>query len=117
MLDPKTLLLTLSGLDQPIPLWELTEDLMLDNNLTEPDIDNIHTNLMLYYQRADVMGDRRTIAILRENLVDLIWSFAYDEFEDNESFLSLAKCTEPDLIQSVHGCLTYCLDRMMEYDD
>lgn len=115
MLDTKTLTLNLST--GPISLWDLDQDLMEQNKLTDEDVESICENLSLYYQRIDVTGDRPAIARLRENLVDLIWSFAYDEFEDNEAFLTLAKCTEPDLIQSVQGCLSYCIQRIEEYAD
>jgi hypothetical protein len=107
MLDHKTLLLQLpSG---SIPLWDLDQDLV--NDLMDESLaDNILDNLNKHYLWLDITGDRSGIARLRENLVDLIWLLAYDEFEDNESFITLAKCTEPDLIQSVHGCFTYCID-------
>jgi hypothetical protein len=104
MLDSKTLLLQLPT--GTIRLWDLNEELVndyMDKSLA----DNIRDNLRLYYTRLDITGDRSGIARLRENMVDLIWLLAYDEFEDNESFISLAKCTEPDLVQSVHGCLIY----------
>ena len=115
ILDSKTLMLNLST--GSISLWDLTEDIFLQNHLADNDVDSIYESLMLYYQRLDVMGDRSGIARLRENLVDLIWEFAYDEFATNEQFLTLAKCTEPDLIQSVQGCLSYCIVRTAEWND
>lgn len=92
-----------------ISLWDLDEE-MVNDFMTEDLADNIRENLNIHYMLLDVTGDRSGIARLRENLVDIIWNLAYDEFEDNESFISLAKCTEPDLIQSVHGCFSYCID-------
>lgn len=92
-----------------ISLWDLDEE-MVNDFMTEDLADNIRENLSIHYMLLDVTGDRSGIARLRENLVDIIWNLAYDEFEDNESFITLAKCTEPDLIQSVHGCFTYCID-------
>lgn len=115
LLDSKTLMLNLSS--GPISLWDLTEDMFLENNFTEDDVNGIYESLMIYYQRLDVTGDRSGIGQLRNNLVDLIWTFAYDEFEDNEAFITLAKCTEPDLIQSVQGCLSYCIERTTEWND
>jgi hypothetical protein len=107
MLHSKTLMLnTGSG---EILIWDLDNDLVNDL-MTDQMADNIRDVLLIYHHRLDAMGDRSGIARLRENLVDFIWDFAYDEFEDNESFITLAKCTEPDLIQSVHGCLVYCMD-------
>jgi hypothetical protein len=115
LLDSKTLMLNLSS--GTISLWDLDEDVMDANRLTDADVDSIYESLMLYYQRLDVTGNRQAIGELRNNLVDLIWAFAYDEFEDNEAFLTLAKCTEPDLIQSVQGCLSYCLERRCEWSE
>lgn len=107
MLDSKTLMLQLPT--GTISLWDLDEE-MVNDFMTEDLADNIRENLNIHYMLLDVTGDRSGIARLRENLVDIIWNLAYDEFEDNESFISLAKCTEPDLIQSVHGCFSYCID-------
>lgn len=107
MLDSKTLMLQLPT--GTISLWDLDEETVNDF-MTEDLADNIRENLSIHYMLLDVTGDRSGIARLRENLVDIIWNLAYDEFEDNESFITLAKCTEPDLIQSVHGCFTYCID-------
>jgi hypothetical protein len=107
MLDSKTLMLQLPT--GTISLWDLDEE-MVNDFMTEDLADNIRENLSIHYMLLDVTGDRSGIARLRENLVDIIWNLAYDEFEDNESFITLAKCTEPDLIQSVHGCFTYCID-------
>jgi len=107
MLDSKTLMLQLPT--GTISLWDLDEE-MVNDYMTEDLADNIRENLSIHYMLLDVTGDRSGIARLRENLVDIIWNLAYDEFEDNESFITLAKCTEPDLIQSVHGCFTYCID-------
>lgn len=107
MLDSKTLMLQLPT--GTISLWDLDEE-MVNDFMTEDLADNIRENLNIHYMLLDVTGDRSGIARLRENLVDIIWNLAYDEFEDNESFITLAKCTEPDLIQSVHGCFTYCID-------
>lgn len=107
MLDSKTLMLQLPT--GTISLWDLDEE-MVNDFMTEDLADNIRENLNIHYMLLDVTGDRSGIARLRENLVDIIWNLAYDEFEDNESFITLAKCTEPDLIQSVHGCFSYCID-------
>jgi hypothetical protein len=107
MLHSKTLMLT-TGTGE-ILLWDLDADLINDL-MTDQMADNIKDVLLIYHHRLDAMGDRPGIARLRDHLVDMIWDLAYDEFEDNESFITLAKCTEPDLIQSVHGCLIYLVD-------
>ena len=107
MLDSKTLMLSYKS--SSILLWDLDEDIAIDI-MTEDLADNIEAGLIQYYNRLDITGDRNGIANLRNELVDLIWKFAYDEFEDNESFITLAKCTELDLIQSVHGCFTFLME-------
>lgn len=94
-----------------VSIWNIDEDFVTDNILDDSMVDDICSKLQTHYEYLYAIDDRKQIADLRENLVDFIWQFAYDEFEDNESFITLAKCTEPDLIISLGGCMNYLIER------
>lgn len=93
-----------------VSVFDFDTDFLMDNNINDTIIDDICEKLKLYFNYINTIDDRNAIGQFRNNLVDLIWNFAYDEFEDNESFLTLAKCTEPDLIDSVNGCLNFVIE-------
>lgn len=94
-----------------VSIWNIDEDFITDNIRDDSMVDDICDKLQTHYEYINAIDDRKQIADLRENLVDFIWQFAYDEFEDNESFITLAKCTEPDLIISLGGCMNYLIER------
>lgn len=115
MLDPKTLIFTRGDFSKSI--WKFEPFDFEDMRLSDEELDILHDSLITYYQYM-LITNESSIADFRANLVDLIWEFAYDEFESNDDWIGFAKSTEVDLIWNVRSCFAYVIERNAElYDD
>jgi hypothetical protein len=115
MLDSKTLIFTRGEFSQSI--WKFEPGDFEDMRLSDAELDDLHDKLIAYYQYM-LITNETSIKDFRANLVDLIWEFAYDEFESNNDWISLAKSTEEDLIWNVRSCFAYVIERNAEmYED
>lgn len=111
MLDTKTLIFTRGEFSKLI--WEFNTEDMENLKLSDSELDDLHDKMIAYYQYM-LIRNEISIKEFRANLIDLIWEFAYDEFESNEDWIGLAKSTEEDLIWNVRSCFAYVLERYFE---
>ena len=111
MLDPKTLIYTRGEFSESI--WKFNSFTFDEFILTDKELDDLHDTMITYYQWL-LITDEKAIGNFRYNLIDLIWEFAYDEFESTDDWLSLAKSTEEDLIWNVRSCFAYVCERNQE---
>ena len=108
MLDSKTLIFTRGKFSKS--LWEFEPGDFDEIKLTDEELDDLYDRLIAHYQYT-LIKDESLIKEFRASLVDLIWEFAYDEFESNDDWLNLAKSTEEDLIWNVRSCFAYVIER------
>lgn len=111
MLDSKTLIFTRGEFSKLI--WEFNTEDMENLKLSDSELDDLYSKMIAYYQYM-LITNEISIKEFRENLVDLIWEFAYDEFESNEDWIGLAKSTEEDLIWNVRSCFAYVVENYFE---
>lgn len=112
MLDSKTLIFSKGIFSESI--WKFTPSTFDEFILTDDELDDVERNLNAYYQRI-LITDESSVKEFRHNLVDLIWEFAYDEFESTSDWISFAKSTEEDLIWNVRSCFAYVCERNQEF--
>jgi len=111
MLDTKTLIYTRGNFSESI--WKFDPSSFDEFILTENELDDLHDRLIIHYQYMQIK-DQDLIKEFRAKLIDLIWEFAYDEFESTDDWIGLAKSTEEDLIWNVRSCLAYVMERNQE---
>ena len=104
MLDSKTLIFTRGEFSKSI--WKFEPGDFEDMRLSDAELDDLHDKLIAYYQYM-LITNEISIKDFRANLVDLIWEFAYDEFESTDDWIGLAKSTEEDLIWNVRSCTLF----------
>lgn len=108
MLDPKTLIFTRGEFSKS--LWKFEPGDFYEMKLSDKELDDLYDMLIAHYQYT-LIKNESLIREFRASLVDLIWEFAYDEFESNDDWISFAKSTEEDLIWNVRSCFAYVIER------
>lgn len=108
MLDSKTLIFTRGDFSKSI--WDFEPGDFEDMNLSDGELDDLYDRLLAYYNYM-LIKNESSIKEFRAKLVDLIWVFAYDEFESTDDWINLAKSTEEDLIWNVRSCFAYVVER------